>query len=129
MARAAGLDTRKTINFAAKQMPHRMAGEKIQRQQDYVHQENQSPHTDAKSVREGESDDCIVPEKHEKNDRDIHKISMDILQYERESGLAGVVALALRHRACRRIEKKSAVIGFSIVIASGAETERPAENQ
>src|SRR5438874_13360576 len=107
-------------------MPPGMTGEKIQRQQDDVEQQNQGPESNPNSVGEEKSFDRVMPKEDEEDNRQVHEIAMDILQDEGKPRLAGVVALSLRHGATWRIEKKCAVISLAIVVAGRAEAQRAA---
>ena len=72
----------------------------------------------------------VIPEKAEKQNREVEKIAMQVLQNERKRRLAAILAARrLADRAGGWIEKKRAVVGFAIVITSRAKTERAAENQ
>src|SRR5450432_2797888 len=55
---------------------------------------------------------------------------MHILQDKRKRGLAAIFAFGgLAHGAGRRIEKKSAIVRFAVVVAGGAKPERAGEHQ
>src|SRR5437588_11482464 len=72
----------------------------------------------------------VVPEDDQKDDCDIKKIAMEILQNERKARLPTVtMRMRLADRASRWIEKERAVISFAIVIAGGAKPERRPQNQ
>src|SRR5438477_1690178 len=110
-------------------MPPGMTGEKIQRQQDDVEQQNQGPESNPNSVGKEKSFDRVMPKEDEEDNRQVHEIAMDILQDEGKPRLAGVVALSLRHGATWRIEKERTVIRFAVVVAGRAEPKRSAENE
>src|SRR4051812_49046292 len=55
---------------------------------------------------------------------------MNVLQDQRECGLAFVVVTAtVIHRASRWIKKESAIVSLAIVVASGAESEWASQDQ
>src|SRR5437016_12693264 len=72
----------------------------------------------------------VVPENDQKDDRDIKKIAMEILQDKRKARFANVaIRMRLANGASGRIQKEGAVISFAIVIAGRAKTERRPQNQ
>ena len=54
---------------------------------------------------------------------------MDVLQDQWKFCFAAIAVSWLADRACRRIKKKCTVIRFAVVIARGAKSQRPAQNQ
>src|SRR4051812_28580591 len=52
---------------------------------------------------------------------------MQILQNKRELGFAGIITLALRHRAGPRIKQKCPVKRFPVVVAGCAKAQRPSQ--
>src|SRR3954468_20884311 len=74
--------------------------------------------------------DCVVPQEAKKNECEKKCIAMQVLQDERECGLALVLMTStFIDRACRWIEKKCPIVGLSVVIASRTETQRTTQNQ
>src|SRR5262249_46631887 len=124
-----------TVELASGQMPQRVAGERIEREQTPVPEPDERVDADAEFVRpqagrKGESCKRILPEKNQKQDRQIQEIAMDVLQDERKRGFPLVVAgSAFTDCASRRIQEKCPIVGLSVVIAGGAETERAGEDQ
>src|SRR5262249_15015094 len=58
------------------------------------------------------------------------KVSMQILEDEREARLAAVaVRMRLAHGARRRIEKERTVVGLAVVVAGGAKAQRRPQDQ
>jgi hypothetical protein len=54
---------------------------------------------------------------------------MEVLEDERKFGFAGVGALYFADGAGRRVKKKCAIVGFTIVVASRSKAQRAAEDQ
>src|SRR5262249_34960246 len=108
---------------------------RIEREQRDVHQHDERTEADAEFVRpqtgrKGESCKRILPEKNQKQDRQIQEVAMDVLQDERKPGFPLVVAgTAFTDCASWRIQEKCPIVGLSVVIAGGAETERAGEDQ
>ncbi len=73
----------------------------------------------------------VVPEEAEKNNREIKKVAMNVLQDKWKRSFATIVFAngGFANGAGRRIEKKGAVVGFAVVVAGGAKAERRAENE
>ena len=72
----------------------------------------------------------VLPKEGEKDDREVEKPAMEVLQDEGKASFAAVAPTAsFAYRAGRRIEKERPVIGLSIVVAGGAESERPGQNK
>src|SRR5439155_17883729 len=130
MAWTREIHARKAVQLAAQQMAQGMAREKVERQQNDIHQQYDGTDAHTKSVFEEEAVYRVIPEKRQEDDRQVHKVSMRILKNEGELSLATVAAPGLfRHSAARGIQKKGAVIGFAIVVAGHAETKRPCQDQ
>ena len=83
--RCAKRRARKTIQLSAGQMPQGMARQRVDGKQDHIHQQNQRAHADAKLPVKEESADRVVPQKSQKNNRQIQEIAVHILQNERET--------------------------------------------
>src|SRR2546430_1183547 len=130
MAWTREIHARKAVQLAAQQMAQGMAREKVERQQNDVHQQYDGTDAHTKSVFEEEAVYRVIPEKRQEDDRQVHEVSMRVLQDEGKFSFASVAAAGFfRHGAARWIEKKGAVIGFAIVVAGNAKTERPRQNQ
>jgi hypothetical protein len=131
VARRAEGGAGETIEFAANDMPQRVAGEGVSREKDDVHEHDQSAKADAEFATEIEGSEDVIPEKTQENDGEIEKITMNILQDEGKRSFATIVFAdrRLADGAGRWIEKEGAIVGFAIVIAGGAKTERRAEDE
>src|SRR5437660_4469167 len=64
-----------------------------------------------------------------KNEGEIQKMAMQVLQDEREFRLAFVFAARLTHRAGRRIQEKGPIVSLAIVIARHAKSQREGKDQ
>src|ERR1700739_1786289 len=105
----------KSIQLAANQVPQRMAGEQIQREQHNINEQNQSAHANAKMAVKPESADGVIPEQAEEDDGAIQKIAVKILQDEREAGFATIVAMGrLADGTARRVHEKGAIVCLAI---------------
>src|ERR1043166_2483702 len=135
--RAVERRAREAIQFAADQVLQRVAGERVQRQQHDVDQQDQRAHADAEVpmryvavIPKKEGANGVIPEEAKEDHGGVKKIAMDILQDEGETGLAAIIAMRrLSHGAGRRVEKECAIVGLSVVIAGRTETERKNQNQ
>src|SRR5712692_9924728 len=80
--------------------------------------------------REPKRSDRVVPENEEKDDGDVKKITMQVLQDEGKTGFAAIaMRVRLAHRASGRIKKESAIVSLAVVVAGGAKTERCPQDQ
>src|SRR5258707_3171974 len=133
MPRPARDYARKAIDVAADDVPERMTRQRIAGKQNYVHEQDQRANTNAKMSAAWRSEpkrsDRVIPENEEKDDGDVKKITMQVLQDEGETGFAAIAMRArLAHRASRRIKKESAIVSLPVVVAGGAKTERCPQN-
>src|ERR1700733_4682654 len=130
MARPAQGRAGEAIEFSADQMAQGMARKCVGRQQDNVHQHDQGANADSEFTVEIEREDRVIPEKGDEYHRDVKEVAVHILQDERKRCFTAIVpAPTLTHGARRRVQQKSAVNRFAVVIAGSAETQRPGENQ
>src|SRR5215831_2745837 len=110
-------------------MPQRVAGERVKRKQRYVQSEDKRANADSELPVEEKRTNGVVPEKAKKKNRQIEKVAMDILQNKRKCGLAAVFAVRkFADRTGGRIEKKRAVVIFTVVITRSTKTERRKQN-
>src|SRR5450432_4311032 len=97
-----------------------MAGEQVQRQQDYIHQQHNRSHADAEAVVKKESAEGVMPKKRNEHHRHVKKIAVQVLQDEWELGLAKILAARFfGDRAAGRIAKESPVVRLAIVVTGG----------
>src|SRR5215831_11577613 len=71
----------------------------------------------------------VIPQEKKKEERGQKPVAMDVLQNQREPGLATVLVAQLAHRTRRRIQEERAVVGLAVVIAGNAEAQGDAQNQ
>ena len=81
--RPAGDYARKAIDIAADDVPERMTRQRVERKQNDVREQHQRTYPDAEMFtrRRGKpkSSDRVVPEYDQENDRNVQKITMQIL--------------------------------------------------
>ena len=134
MAWPAGNNTRKAIQIAADYVPQRMTRQRIARQQNDVNEQNQRAGADAEVLaRRGvkpKSCERVIPQDDQKNDGDVQKIAMQILQDEWKTRFAAItMRMRFADRSTRRIKKERPVVGLAVVIARRAKTQRSPQNQ
>src|SRR6267154_6014421 len=110
-------------------MSQGMARQRIDREQNNIDQQHERAQAHSEFPIKVERQKNVLPQENQKQNREIQKISMDVLQNERKSGFALVVPLPFAHRTSRRILKERPIVCFSVVIAGRAKTQRPAQNQ
>jgi len=121
---------RKTIELPTGEMPQRMAGKRVERQQNDIRSQDKSAQADAEMPVEVEGLNNVVPEKQNEHDCDVEKITVKVLKDERKLRLTLIFAFRrLTDGARRRIEKKRPVVSFAVVIAGSAKPERPGKNE
>ena len=64
-----------------------------------------------------------------KMQQDPEEVAVDVLQDQREPGLAAVAAVGVGHAAGRRRQPEGPVVGLAVVVAGEAEAEREDEDQ
>src|ERR1700680_92287 len=107
-----------------------MAGQGVNGKQDNVDQENQAADANAKLPVEKETLDRVVPQENQEKNREIKKIAMHILQNKWKSRFATIFAVGgLAHSARRRIEKKCAIVRFTVVVTRGAKYQGTRQHQ
>src|SRR2546430_9837571 len=102
-----------------------MARKTVQSQQAHInqHDERAYAHTEVSVPVEGI--DRVVPEEAKEYQRKKKCVAVQVLQDERECGLALVlVVAAFIHRARGRIQEECAVISLTVVVAGSAEAQR-----
>src|SRR4029077_8494474 len=115
-------------------MPKRMAAKGVAGKQNDVNSQHNRADTHAKRSSTGRIGKPkrlpnVDGKNHYKNQREIKKITMDVLHDEREGTFAQISLARLAHRAGRRISPEGLVIGASIIIAGEPEPARRPENQ
>ena len=101
-----------------------MAGKRVQSEQANVDEHDQCTEANAKFAFERKSFEHVVPKEADKDDGEIEKVAMNILQDKWESGFAAIfAAAAFTDGTGGGIWKKSAVVRLAIVVAGGAKAE------
>src|SRR5580698_546471 len=121
---------RKTIQLSSGEMPQRVAGKRVERQQNNVRSQDKRAQADAEMPIEVESLYNVVPEKQNEHDCDVEKIAVKVLKDEGKLCFTLIFAFGrLTDGTRRRIEKKRPVVSFAVVIAGGAKPEGPGKNE
>ena len=60
--------------------------------------------------------DGVVPKNDQKNESDVKKVAMQVLQDQRKAVSPRTCARGFTNRACGRIEKERSVVGFAVVV-------------
>ena len=131
VARHAERSTGKAIQFAANDVAEGMARKCVQSQQANVNEHDGGAEADTELAAEIECFVYVIPEKAQEEDREIKKVSMNVLEDEGKAGFALIVLAEawLTNGTGRRIEEKGAIVGFAVVVASGSETQGRAEDE
>src|SRR5260221_1989954 len=131
VARNAERGAGETIELSADDVTKRVAGERVEREEADIQEHDYCAEADAEFAAEEEGFYGVVPEEAEKNNREIKKVAMNVLQDKWKRSFATIVFAngGFANGAGRRIEKKGAVVGFAVVVAGGAKAERRAENE
>src|SRR5947208_11733548 len=111
-----------------------MTRQSVERKQNDVCEQHQRSDADAEvfSSRrwKPKSSNRVVPENHQKDDGDIKKVAMKVLEDERKTRLAAItMRMRLAHGASRRIKKERAIVSLTVVVTRGTKTERRPQNQ
>ncbi len=121
-AGAAESGAREAVKLASSEMAKRMAGKSVERKQDNVESEDERADSDAEVAVEEEGTNGVVPEETDKENREVKEIAMNILQDERKSRFATIIAACrFTYRAGWRIEEKGAVKRLAVVVTSAAK--------
>src|SRR5579864_3935136 len=124
----------KTVQLASKQVPERMAGEQVKRQQHNVDDKYERADTDTEmallvGTHEPECPESVIPKEAQKHDGRVEKIAMEVLQDKWEFCFSTIVPVrTLTHRARRWIHEERAVVSLAIVVTSHAEAKREGQN-
>src|ERR1700722_3909322 len=112
MAPLAKRRARKTIELSTGEMPQRIARQRVRRQQDDVDEQHERADAHPKFSVPPERVVRVFPQKCEKNDREIERVAMQILQNERKLCFTAVRAFRLTNGTRRRIGEKRAIVRF-----------------
>ena len=86
-----GGHVRQLMAIAADEMAQRMTTESIAAQEKYICGQNNRPEIDVKTVGKPKGFPGVVREKNNKNQCEIKKITVNILQNQREFSLAAII--------------------------------------
>src|SRR4051812_16217542 len=107
-----------------------MARKAVEREQADVSHHDQRSQADAKVPVPAKGVDRVVPEEAQEYQCKKKCVAMQVLQDERKSSLALVaVTPPFVNRTRRRIKKERPVVGLAVVVAGGAEAQRPAQDE
>ncbi len=101
-----------------------MAAQRVAAQQHHVDQQHQRPHADAEFAVEPQGLPHVVRQEHQKQERDVEEVAMDVLNDQREVALAQILLARLAHGAVGRVGPEGFVVGAAIVVAGDAEAAR-----
>ena len=127
---AAECRARKTIKFAAGKMTQRVAGKGVEGKKNDVDRQDERADADAEMSAEEERPNGVMPKKRNEENRKIKEVAMNVLQDEGKRRLAAIIAVRrFPDRASGGVEEKRAVVGFAVLVARSAKTQRAGENQ
>src|SRR5262245_34411748 len=104
-----------------------MTGKRVKRQQNHVRQHYERTEADpelvpAQSGWKGKRRERVFPEKNQKQNCEIQKVTVDVLQNERKRRFASVIPrAAFADRTSRRVQEKRAVVCLAVVVAGYAK--------
>ena len=117
------------VEVSADEIAERMTAERIAREERHVREHEDRAETDAEVAVEVEREDRVPPQEDEERGREDKGITVQVLDEERESRLAGVALARVRDRAGRRRPEERAVIGAAVVVASHPERQRERDDE
>src|SRR3990170_427130 len=81
----------KAVQAAADQVPDRVAGKRVHHEEEGVHTKDERAQPDTPALVRGmEAADGADPEEHHEDERDVHEEAVQVLEDQREAGLAAV---------------------------------------
>ena len=98
-------------------------------QQNDVNRQDDCANADAEPMIKPERLPNVVAQGQNENEREIQKITMHVLDDERERALAEIRFARLANGACRRVGPERFVIRASIIITGQPKTARRPQNQ
>src|SRR5262249_20789445 len=107
---------------------------RIGSEQDHVHDQNQRSNANTEMpVVVGASKkhplDRVIRENDDKKECQIKKVSMDVLQDQREFALAAVTRTRFANGACRRVCPERLVVSTAVVVARQAKSTGCPQNK
>jgi hypothetical protein len=107
-----------------------VAGQGINRKKDHIEEQNKGANSYSHPPVKKESVERVVPQKEEEDESHIQEVAVQVLKNKRKRSLSSVtVFAAFANGTGGRIEKKSPIVGLSIVVARYPKTQRPNQNQ
>jgi hypothetical protein len=120
----------KAVELSSYDVTKRVAGKRINSQEDNVEEQHKRTNSDSKSPVKEESAERVPPEKDEEDEPCIQKVAVQVLKDERELRFSRVASLArFTHGAGGRVEKKGPVVSLSVVVTSNPESQGESKNQ
>src|SRR5213083_976442 len=125
---------RELIAATANQMTKRVTTESVTSEHDGVHRQNDRPYADAerdlarRCVCEPHRLPCVVQEDDDEQQGEIQKVSMDVLENQRERALPSVMFSRLAYGARRRIRPERLIVGSAVVVAGQSKSAGRPEN-
>src|ERR1700733_14549243 len=101
-----------------------MTPEYVSGQEYDIHDQNEAPDPDSKSLWKKESPQRVVDQKAPDNVREPQKVAMKVLHNERKGSFPQITLPGLTHRTCRRIGPERFVIRAAVVVAGQTEQAR-----
>ena len=106
-----------------------MAAQGVTTEQRDIREQDQSADADAEVAVEPAGLPDVMREQHKKNQREIQKIAVDILQDQRKGAFAPIGLARFAYGAGRRIGPERFVVGAAVVVAGDAKTAGGPEDQ
>ena len=109
--------------------------ERVAAQQHHVDRQHQGADAEAEGrdpgrlVGEPQGVPHVVGEENREEQRHVEKITVDVVQNQREGILAPVAVARLAHRAGHRVGPERLVVGAAVVVAGEAKAERRPQDQ
>ena len=115
-------------------MPQRVAAKSIHRQEKCVQRQHNCPDADAEMFRAGQVGEPhpqprVIRQQDDKEEREVKKVAVHILDDERERAFAEKRFASLADGTVDRVRPKCLVIRAAIIIAGETETGRRPQNQ
>src|SRR5262245_18026018 len=110
-------------------MSQRVTTKRVASEKDHVDRHHDSSDTNTKTISELRRDDRVVAENHDEQQREVEKVSMDVLEDQRKLSLAAIIVSRLTDRTCRRIRPKCFVVRAAIVITGEPKSARSPKDQ
>src|SRR5258708_36357360 len=107
-----------------------MAGKRVEREKRDVESKDKCADASSKAAVEEKGTERVAPQKHYEESGKVEEVAMDVLKDEGKGSLAAIIpARRFAHSAGGGIEEKRAVVGFAVVVARSAKTQRASKNQ